>query len=277
MTAIETITYPCPVNHYSFDLSCAGGRKAYAELQAELAGLGLRCFEVLAEPLATRKVPELVHLEAEHLFERQANTAEGVRVFDWYQGVYPNAKIKEGYWLEIPEAFSELRNLTYGCGYCGKQEPQPDEAFCHRCLGSKYLKESELYLLRFVSMAEPFSRHREPLTEAEAAELGELYHAAQLEGTKTRGERSRAKQRAKVAADLAKAERKAEGLTWLLDRELSTADVLFYDHRDVFSWGWHTLLCPTVADALVQELAEFPFHFELKAEGFTYDSLEGKA
>src|SRR5574342_721932 len=146
----------------------------------------------------------------------------------------------------------DIRRNTHKCGYCGKQEPaQKGYVFCPHCIGSAYLKSSELHLLRMMPVE--FEGNRAPLTEAEQAHLLPLYKEAQLHGN----ERDKA---------IYIAETEFKGFTWLMDHGIKTDNCIYYSHTDRFSFGWRNPVDAEFLSELLDVVSEFPFAYEIKTQ-----------
>jgi hypothetical protein len=215
-------------------------------------------------------------LEAEHLFQNQWNSDKG-RVFDWYEEALFNSRgqpmnnIKRGHWLEITPAMIAVRRDTLKCGYTGQQFCRfdfPENSFrlnvTDQCLGSPYLKETELHLCRLLPVCEEWTTKREELTEAEREYLLPLYIKAQ---TRT-NTAARDKQRAKVLKDFAAATATAtaerDGYLWLLDHGVQTENCIFYSHTGRFAFGWRSPYTGKAREALLAAVAKFPFPYDVK-------------
>lgn len=272
---------------YHFDVHEEAEAKAYEELSAKLKGQGLECFETWGQ--GSHYQPDLdgrvLTLETSHLFENQWNTAptegseSGLRVFDWAQD-YPistGKHIKRGHYLDQTPAMAEIRRNMNKCGYCGKMEPAAKGyVFCPHCLDSEYLKESDLLLTRM----RPIDHLKDkfmPLTDAERDYLLPLYREAQLHGATDRGKARLAKQRQDILSKHAKTVNNAtyerDGLIWLLDHGVKVDNVIFYDHRGIFSFGWRSPVSASVKSALLDILVEFEFPYEIKAEDETISTV----
>ena len=183
--------------------------------------------------------------------------------FDWYEGIYPNKKIRQGHYLNITDEMRAVRQHTLSCGYCGKQiqDSDPHDAFCDRCLDSEYLKEEELHLLRLMSTVESFPT-RAPLTDAELAELLPRYVARQTTGKDSRAVQLRIRTRQRVeekhSREIAAAEDEYKGMIWLLDHDINVANCIFYSHTRRFCFGWQSPLCESVRSALLDATGRIP-------------------
>jgi hypothetical protein len=212
-----------------------------------------------------------IELDLGHLFDNQWNTVDtaegnGWRVFDWYQEIHPNSYIKSGHYLTITQEMIDARDTRRCCGYCGKQTDDPAPEFCDQCLGSEYLKESELGLLRLMPASfDRFKNDRPELTEREAAELVPIHR----ERTK---ERRRASNKARVARQRAQAERKVkqaehelEITDWLIEHDIDPGLAIYYSHTDRWCFGWREPLGPEEVEELLEKLgSEFPADYDIK-------------
>lgn len=284
------------LHHYRFDTSNPEQAAAYAELKTNtLQKLGFPvwtidarfkayCAEEKAQDAfmdAVRKADgQTIDLDCAHLFANQWNAKDpGLRLFNWGEMIYKNRHIKRGYWLEqTPEMAEVLRN-THNCGYCGAQEPAAKGyTFCPHCLGSEYLTREDLHLTRMRPVGD--TGDRAPLTDAEAAHLLPIYKEAQLHGRTARDKARIAKQRADIAKDLGRATRKAQtehdGKLWLLDNGLKIDNVIYYEHKNVWCFGWRTKVDPDFLSAILDVISEFPFSYEiLCADGRTLAGHNG--
>jgi hypothetical protein len=210
-----------------------------------------------------------VTVELEFVFDNQMNSAAplNARLFDWSEPRYPNANIKHGYFVESDE-LRRARETTCACGYCGAQYENAEPGqFCAACLESQYLKIDELHLLRLRRIADKSNASRSPLTAEERAELLPMFEKARTEGITKRGIARRAKQRAVVAAEFDKVVKEAtikrNAYSWLLDNGIEIDNVIYYAHRDVFTFGWRQHVEGAELDRLRGKLTDFPFNYEI--------------
>jgi hypothetical protein len=261
------------LTRYRFDISEPNQEKQYKALMRQLC----KPFRANADRLP-KEGP--IILETEHLFQNQWNSAPradsevGWRVFDHFQAIYLNKFIKEGYYLEMTQEMRDIRDNVLKCGFCGKQElAETGLVFCYKCLDSEYLKENDLFLLRLVPCSSNFGSKREPLSEAEKAHLLVHYIERQTRGQDSRAVAKRAKQREKVIAKRDKvtetAKTEAEGLIWLLDRNLNIDNVIYYPHTDRFCFGWLQSVSQSVKSEILNFISEFPFDYQIKVEDGT--------
>lgn len=221
---------------------------------------------------------EEVELETTYLFDNQWNGGS-MRLFDWFEGVYPNRSMKSGHWLEITPEMAKIRRETLKCGYCGKHygpnhEPAPG-AFCSACLDSEYLKQTDLKLLRLYPIVSEsgsiFKYDHKPFPELTAEEIAELlpkYVERQTTGSDSRAAKRRAKQRADIIKKhqetVEAATDEKDGLLWLWDHNVNLDNVIYYSHTRKFSFGWRQPVSFEVKSALLDIISEFPFDYEIK-------------
>ena len=166
------------------------------------------------------KEGEEIELSGKHMFSNQWNTVgeKGVRVFDWWQEVnFANGRevrsYVNGHWLEQTNEMRQVREKTLVCGFCGHREPAAGaDKFCGACLGSHYLGENHLHLLRMLPVAERFP-DRPPLTDDERAWLLPKYIQAQTAAGAARDKERREKEVAKIKLDYDIGPNDAVGMT----------------------------------------------------------------
>ena len=284
--------------YYRIDVSRPEGRKAYAELCKDLREIpfktwviqgsfpnGTTNFEAHKFSDSLRKqlyIPtpttdcqihnREINLKTDHLFEDQWSAAEGFRLHNKTLFVWPALHIKEGYYIrQNPEMIAVLQS-TAKCGYCDYQAPVGEKDFCDNCISSPYLEESNLYLLRMEPIEDPVRRsgevvkasQRAPLTEAELAVIMPRYIEAQTKNRQEKEEKLRAaiKQTYERAINITETEAKC--MYWLLDEGISTENLIFYPHQNVFCFGWRNPVSKEVRAELDEKLKQFPFDFEIK-------------
>jgi hypothetical protein len=264
---------------YEFNLDNQEQNQAYLDLKDSI-----RHIQGSKEPMpALRHPAELLdngvlelELELNHLFADQWNTApghgskNGYRVFNWAENIYEDKRIKRGYYLEITEEMREALRNTSACGYCGKQEPSAKGlVFCDKCLGSPYLKETELHLTRMRPINQDH-KPREPLTEAEKAWLIPQYVEAQTigrtEADKKRLKAEREAVEAKHTKALIAANEEHKGMMFLLDHGFRLDNVIYYSHTGRFCFGWRTPIGKETWARLNEILSEFPCSYDVKTD-----------
>lgn len=112
------------LHKYRFNIENAEEKKQWEELKRTLKNKGLKLFNAISG--VSHKyfdlLPEIATIDTSYVFDNQWNTDAG-RLFDWYMEIYPNNKIKQGYWLELTEGHAKAREpKTYNCitTYMGK-------------------------------------------------------------------------------------------------------------------------------------------------------------
>lgn len=226
------------------------------------------CFETTGGSHYLDWVPDEgveVELELSNLFNNQWNTTCGKRVFDWGldYNPYGNPNLKRGHYLEITQEMIDVRNNNVACGYCGKYYDRGAGLdFCTNCLGTDYLKEGQLHLLRLKPIS--FDGDRRPLTDEEKARLLPLYVNAQTKRfkAKTEAERQSLIDKHLKTVELASEER--DGMLWLLDHEIPLNNVIYYSHLRTFGFGWRQPYGEVVKAELLKKLEGFPFKYEFK-------------
>jgi hypothetical protein len=266
---------------YHFNTSKHDEARAYDEMCAALTAQGLECFATHAPMFGKdgHYLPKLageIELETKHLFNNQWNTPTH-RVFDWAEDIYPNRYIKAGHWLEQTDEMRAIRANTATCGYCGHQEPVGQHQFCPKCIGSEYLKPTELHLLRMLPVDAGSFPKRAPLTDEEARKLTPRYEHAQGLGVQVRDLEKMSKRRQRIADLVPNAQAKGTklvndavietaALTWLMDHGYRDIDnVIYYTHTGKFGFGWRTPLDAAEVSALLDIITEFPYLYEIKA------------
>ena len=274
------------VRHYCYDVAKPEEAKAYDAMVKELKALGLRDFGgwngggITGKHFCEHVRPlagKAVDLDDRWLWDNQWNTGptetsdKGLRLFDWHEMKWDNRDIREGYWLEQTPEMVAARADRHTCGYCGKQYTTaelPDGGFCAACLGSEYLKESELRLLRLRPVTAGFRYKAPELSDAEFAVMIPRYVEAQSTATSARAKARAASDRERVIrerdAAKANAEDKAAGLLWLLDRGWPLSNVIYYYHTRRFCFGWRTPVTGAVKSKLLDLLCEFPHDYDIK-------------
>ena len=271
---------------YRLDLSNPVDAVAYQELREKLITSGVQCHATT--PAYTTessaywaKLEKLngqeIELQTDFITDDQWNTApvqgiseSGFRVFDWCEPICENRCYKYGHYLEQTEEMATIRRETLKCGYCGKMyHTSEGKEFCTGCLGSSYLKVTNLKLLRLRPAGE-FNPERPELTEAETNVIMPLYREAQIHGATTREiaqiAKARADLRTELEATTKKAQTKYNGIIWLMDHGIKTDNVIYYDHIDTFSFGWRTPIADSLVDTLRAELEGFPYNYQIVSE-----------
>lgn len=264
------------INHYQFNISNQIEKQNYENLKKELIKEGYDCIKTIEiEKDYMQKIQSIkeVELETEFIFNNQWNTAPinkddpsdtGLRVFDWFQWEHPNKNYKCGYYLTITDEMKSIRENTYACNYCGKYS-DPSEVFCKKCLDNEYLTEKNLKLLRLVKVADKWKVTTPELTKEELDYLLPLYKEAQLIRQKTNNIDliQKYKNQYKEKIKLALTER--NGFIWLLSKNLNVDNVIYYEHKNIFSFGWRKSIKETLIETELKSiLQDFPYEWEIK-------------
>lgn len=253
------------IHQYRFNTSNPDEAAAWDALVADRKANGVPLFAAIS---TSKKCPldGDIELETAHIFSNQWNTKDW-RVFDFYQGIVPNDNIKAGHWLEITKEMREIRRNTNVCGYCGHQESAARGlVFCDCCIGSEYLKEDDLHLLRMLPAGDHLPQ-RNPLTNAEREHLLPQYLDAQIRGNTARDKARIAKARERIESkftattNAAKTER--DGFLWLMDHGHNTSNVIYYSHTNRFCFGWRKAIGDSEYSRLADLLCEFPFDYDV--------------
>lgn len=277
-TDTKAATFPTiktVLHFYHFDFDKQGEAKAYDTLRAKLRKTR-KPFEVWGHSPThwdfQKKITALdgksVTLETQHLFDNQWNAiAPDLRLMDWTDWQYHNKRIRAGYWLEITEEMTTLRQMVQQCGYCGThyRDPSTAPAFCTKCLDSEYLNEKDLHLLRLVPVAGKWNK-RKPLTDAERSVVLPAFVKRQTEGDDSRNVQRLKRQRAaiqeKYESETCQVQTEHDGMLWLMDHGIPIDNVIYYSHTDTFSFGWKSSLGASVVKAMTEKLDGFPFTYQ---------------
>ena len=271
---------------YKFDLSVPADHAAYEALCEKLNASGNKRFAAMYSYTKEgaeyhSKLDKLdgqeIELQTDFITDDQWNTPpvqgiteSGFRVFDWCDPLYPNRNTRNGYYLEQTEEMATIRREMLKCGYCGKMHHISEgKEFCTECLGSSNLTVSNLKLLRLCPAGE-FSAERPELTKEESSILLPLYQHAQTH-TASRYDAERiAKARDDLHKELVaateKAQTKHDGIIWLIDHGINTDNVIYYDYKNTFGFGWRTPISDCIVDALRAELEGFPYQYQIVTE-----------
>ena len=229
-------------------------------------------------PKPGEKLPEsqVVSLNTEFLFDNQwnacLNNGESVRLFDWFEFLHRKDSIREGYYLKSTPEMRDIRRKTVVCGYCGKQKLAPfgpaveGKIFCDSCLGSLYLRDTELHLLRMLPVCDSFVLKRQYLSKEEKSRIVPQYVEAQLRGNEEENTKAHTKVCEEHTKTVNTANIKREGFCWLLRNGISVKNVFFQSSTHTFQFGSLRPLGESVKSKLVGILSKhgFPFKYEIK-------------
>lgn len=257
------------LTHYHFDISSSAEREAYLELTAKLKKFNGKCFRVNSTSTGERPPEGEINLDVsniKNIWGNQWNTTDGFRVFDWYEGTYPNRNIKRGYYLDVTSEMRTLRNELLRCGCCGHTVTLP-QSFCTSCIGSTYLAASDLKLLRMMPVSS--QSNRDELSEEELAMLTEEFNKAKVKAIHRKyspdEKEHQLEEEDKLFRDsLEKAMNRLAGYNFLLNSNISQENCIYYAHTGVFCFGWKHPLSDAAADYLEDLLEDFPAKYEIK-------------
>lgn len=267
------------LHFYEFNTRSDEELKEYARLRERLTKMGYSEFDVLEQDNGSymRKMALLdgkeIELETKYLFSNQWNTVpiqgvsdKGLRVMDWREEapLYSN-RLKRGYWLEQTDEMRRVREAVSKCGYCGSAYPTGQQEFCSECLGSPFLEEKDLPLLRTLPVARECDKRNE-LTDDEKAELMPKYIEAQTKRKAAEKEKLIAKLNADYDKAVTTATAERDGMLWLLERDINIENVIFYNHTGKFSFGWRKPIIGDVRKRLEELLKDFPYEYEIKKD-----------
>lgn len=113
-TGIET-----KINVYRFDTGMPEQLNEYKALKAMLKSKGYKLFDCISSKkwnyFNILKEHGAAKISFEYVFDNQWNTNLG-RLFDWYEEIYPNKKIKQGYYLSLTKEHYKAREpKQYTC------------------------------------------------------------------------------------------------------------------------------------------------------------------
>lgn len=241
---------------YRLDMTNPDEKAEYDEILKKLDGVEKWQYAVSLKTQIKFQFPkegETIEIDTKCLFDNQWNTECGIRVWQWVEYSWPNHRIKDGYYLVMTEEFTQLLKDTFKCGYCGHQYHKPEQKWCDKCLGSEYLSESELPLLRLKPLKGKVSKVKFP------DELKEAYRIAQEQSLAIRCEKEKQRLREKYK----QAERNAGiefcAKIWLLEHNIPINNFIFYDHTQKCTFGWNKPLTKDQIESLKLKLNGFPF------------------
>jgi len=147
------------VNAYYFDISNETERNNYLKICEIAKKAGFRLFDCINGQTSEKNKAFFNSIsdkdfavDTKYIFDNQLNTdgENGYRLHFWYESIFPNKKIKCGYYLsgDIQE-YINLTKVVHKCSYCGTQYQENTESgYCDKCIKSEYLKQAQLYLLK---------------------------------------------------------------------------------------------------------------------------------
>lgn len=252
------------VKKYYYDLSIEKEAEAYQALQEKMKARGTKLFDCIYPREKSEQIEGEFELEENFIFNNQCNAGD-YRVFDWYGDIHPNRKIKDGYYIESGPGFDYLQNLrrtTKVCGYCGKQYPKATkhQQWCEKCLGSQYLKENELQLLKLKHIASNGERK----TELPPDWLVEKYQNTQRAARTARLEAKKIRKLTDCQKQIEAAKIEYEGFKQIIEAGLPFDNCIYYNHSGRFCFGWRTPLTEAEKIEIGNKLKKFTFEYDMK-------------
>jgi hypothetical protein len=131
---------------YNFDISNSEEAAKYTEMENELNSRGMRCFNTYHESISLSKSQSVqggIKLDSSTIFSDQWNEHEhGLRLHDWFEGIYVNVNIKKGYYLELSAEAKKCREGMGYCHYCGHRDTVSnfeEQKGCSECKRTGYI------------------------------------------------------------------------------------------------------------------------------------------
>jgi hypothetical protein len=225
----------------------------YSELVKTLTSKNYQCFDALGDSKTIPDQDEFI-LESDFLFDNQLNT-ETMRLFDWREiskhSLGSNYYLTNavGYYIDFDSKLKldDLRNKRFKCGYCEHQTNEINKpTYCDKCLGSEYLKESDLFLTILLPVSQDDSSKRKEL-HSKLGDRNKAFKIAQENAIEQRAilEIERRKKQAKALREKLKEEIKLKNYeveiqACLLENNLPIDDIIFYSHTQSWSYGWRS-------------------------------------
>lgn len=246
------------VNKYFFNLN--EDYKAYEDMCSLLKEkYKYKKFCVISEAV---NLPDQGIIDTKYLFSNQYNLTTGERVHDWFERYNRNENIKSGYYLTGDiEELNNLKDKQYRCGFCGYTINE-QQNFCSKCLGSAYLKDSELHLLRMKPVS--WTGTREQLSKEENDTMMPLYIEAQTVLKENVKAKKYKEFEEEYQSETSKASVKRNGFIWLLDHDINIDNCIYYSHKNEFSFGWRNKLSEKTVSELKIKLKHFPYKVSFK-------------
>lgn len=235
------------------------------ELQAYNAMLATiptkKCFNVLAD---TKKdfysYNQIIDIEIDtnHLFDNQFNTLDGKRLFDWFEGIYPNKNLKCGHFLIDPKDLNNLRSKRLACGYCGKQYENNNDTVCLSCVNSEYLTLEHYNLLAL----KPVNfKGKRKLSNDDLNRILPLIESAKT----ARLQKKKIDLIARKEKELKQKEIELKGFTFFLDHNIDIDNLIYYSHKNQFCFGWRNKVSDDEASKILDVISEFPYPYIIKS------------
>lgn len=250
------------INKYRLDISKENEAKQYEDIKAICKELKYKLFDVINPTKHYLKDLPLEGLvDTEFLFENQYSL-ENHRIHDWYEAIYPNKSIKEGYYLTGDiEKLNEFKAAHYACGYCGARYQGHDAPiFCNKCLDSEYLKEDQLKLL----VLQPIKGKKRNFKEND--ELLKAYKHAQDKTTQDYMTKHKARFDEKAKQLQIDCNKKIESLAYetacqieVLKNGIDIDNLIYYSHKNQWVFGWNKPLTDNEKEKLSKTDLSFKY------------------
>jgi hypothetical protein len=258
------------LNKYDLDISDDKDAKEYEKIKETCKAHGFELFEgsYLWSEAKFSSWPSEQVIEENYLFDNQYNTVEGCRIFNWYEAYNSqNRDSKYGYYLTGDlEALKQAKERQLNCGYCGKRYSALEAlgsklVFCNACLGSEFLKESELHLLRLKAVSD--KSDRQELSEAEKKELLAIFHQEQKKAHKLRIAKRLEDDRNRLKKELESLKLQSDFYSKMLDFGVYEKPI-YYSHINSFVFNWQEKMAKSEIMLLQKKLKNFPFDYSIK-------------
>ncbi len=258
------------INKYYLNISDDKDAKEYEKIKETCKANGFELFDAYSHESQGNftKMPSEQVIEENYLFDNQYNTAEGYRIFNWYESYSHHDKDrKNGYYLTGDlEQLKQAKDRQLICGYCGKRYDAIEALgskliFCNACIGSEFLKESNLHLLRLKAVSD--KRDRKQLSDTEKKELLEIFHQEQKKAHKVRLAKRLEADKNKLKKELESLKLQSDFYTKLLDFGVYQKPI-YYSHINSFVFNWREEMSDSEILALQKKLVGFPFVYSIK-------------
>lgn len=244
---------------YKFLIDQPGQLKAYQDLLKTIPTK--ECFNVRA---TTREdsypYNQIIDIEIDtnHLFDNQFNTVDGKRLFDWFEGIYPNKNFKSGHFLIDPTELNNLRSTRLACGYCGKQYENHNDTVCLSCVSSEYLTPEYYHLLALKPVN--FKGDRK-LSNDDLNRILPLIESAKI----ARLQKKKLDLIARKEKEMKQKEIELKGFTFFLDHNIDIDNLIYYSHKNQFCFGWRNKLSDDEASKILDVISEFQYPYIIKS------------
>ncbi len=237
------------VNVYRFDISKPEEKKQYLELCKTLENKGLKKFaysnpekfDVRQNFLNKLREIKTFEIDTNFIHENQFNTKplegekKGFHLMDWSEPIFPNKDIKEGYYCELPPEIWEFRKNVHICQYCGQMYHKPEnlkDGFCVSCIGSEYLKKSDLHLLR----VQPILGKKHVVNVPKW--FIDLYDTEQKKARLKKLEKEQKNKLADLQKNIAAAEIEYNLFKLLISKGVNYKAAIYYKHSNTLNFNW---------------------------------------